>query len=165
MIDVACRYRRSGTTPLPAGGMHIAIHSRTGAVRQPAPAPSPENRPRFPDRRDARTPPSRPRNGAHSAATAITRLRRSTQIQSCRTCYVISEAVAPTCYSPANTTLLTTPPAAQYPLSQLIRRTPHTQPTPIQHVRIDHRRRHIGVPKLLLARPDFIARLEQGRRQ
>jgi hypothetical protein len=50
-------------------------------------------------------------------------------------------------------------------LQQRIQRTAHPMPAAVQHVRIDHRRRHVRVPEQLLHRADVVARLQQMRRK
>jgi hypothetical protein len=46
---------------------------------------------------------------------------------------------------------------------QLVRRTPDAQCPTLQYVRINHRRRNIGVAQRFLNGPDVIAVLEQVR--
>jgi hypothetical protein len=42
-----------------------------------------------------------------------------------------------------------------------IRRAPHRVPSPVQHVRVNHRRRHMPMPQQLLIRADVVPVLEQ----
>ena len=46
-----------------------------------------------------------------------------------------------------------------------VQRAPHPQPAPIQHVRVDHRRRHTPVPQEFLHCPDVVTILQQVRRE
>ena len=54
-----------------------------------------------------------------------------------------------------------------YPFSgsQPVRRTPNPQSTPVQHVRVYHRRAHDRVPQKLLQRPDVVPVFEQVGRE
>jgi hypothetical protein len=47
----------------------------------------------------------------------------------------------------------------------LIEGTPHSAPTLVEHVRVDHRRADIAVAQQFLDRPDVMARFEQVRRE
>jgi len=49
--------------------------------------------------------------------------------------------------------------------SSPIRRAPHPQPPPIEHVRIHHRRAHVRMPQQLLHRPDIVPVLQQMGRE
>lgn len=46
-----------------------------------------------------------------------------------------------------------------------IERATHSAPTTVQHVRVDHRRRHVPVPEQLLNGADVVPVLEQVRRE
>ena len=46
-----------------------------------------------------------------------------------------------------------------------IERTPHGQPTAVQHVRVDHGRAHVAMPEKLLNRADIVPALKQVRRE
>src|SRR5690606_6466676 len=48
---------------------------------------------------------------------------------------------------------------------QPLRRTPHPEPAPIEHVGVDHRGRYIPMPQQLLHRANVIPRLKQVRRE
>ena len=47
----------------------------------------------------------------------------------------------------------------------MIEGTPHSAPTLVEHVRVDHRRADIAVAQQFLDRPDVMARFEQVRRE
>ena len=49
--------------------------------------------------------------------------------------------------------------------SQLVRRACHPQHAPLQHVRVDHRRRDVRVAEQLLNGPDVVSALQQMRRE
>jgi hypothetical protein len=54
--------------------------------------------------------------------------------------------------------------AANHP-SQAVDRTPHPEPAAVQHVRVHHRRRNVGVPEQFLDCPDVVAGLQKMRRE
>jgi hypothetical protein len=55
--------------------------------------------------------------------------------------------------------------ARTYPPSEPIRRTPHSQPSPVQHMRVNHRRTHIAMAEQLLHRPNVVAVFQEMGRE
>jgi hypothetical protein len=49
--------------------------------------------------------------------------------------------------------------------SETVSRAPYPETTPVQHVRVHHRRAHVGVPKQLLHSADVIPGLQQVCRE